>query len=157
MVKNMVIFYIIKIQYWEKLQKYSLYSLFLFTRIRYLSSRRAIYLSTQRSVEVLLLLVSVHIWRGSRFYSIAYTQNKGRYAPSSLFNFGLQIQFSAVQIKHESQKRIENIFAPKLSLKLNLFLLLFIPHNPNRNFKIFETCKRTKLLTRSSKSRFLHK
>lgn len=95
---------------------------------------RAIYLSTQRSVEVLLLLVSVHIW--SRFYSIAYTQNKGRYATPSPIQFWFTNSIFRRANKTWKSKRMENIFAPKLSLKLNLSPLLFIPYIPNR--KSFE-------------------
>lgn len=81
MVKNMIIFYNKSIILGKIIEIFPIFPVFVHTNPISIELR-AIYLSTQRSVEVLLLLVSVHIWCGSRFYSIAYTQNKGRYATS---------------------------------------------------------------------------
>lgn len=84
-----------------------------------------------------------HLLRVALLQYRIYTKQRGIRHP--LFNSGLQIQFSGVQIKHESQKRIENIFAPKLSSKLNLFLFyyLFLVSNKNLKKKNFrKTCKK---------------
>lgn len=89
---------------------------------------RAIYLSTQRSVEVLLLLVSVHIWVGRAFIVSRIHKTRGDTPPPPIQFWFTNSIFRGAN-KTWKSKRIENIFAPKLSLKLNLFLLLFIPCN----------------------------